>query len=316
MTANSPLRQIATDVTPTDEREIAQAIHRIESAARLLERSNFGVLDWEASGSCAKSTAICPVDDLDMMVYLDPDAWLTQRGERYQPSTVIGKFAERFEIARRVHVENGALTVRRQNSSIRLQYHKAGAVHIDIVPAFWINGNAHRVAEIPDRYGKDWIRTCVRRQLNLLDREDDNFHSLRRAIRLLKVWRTGHKLRDLKSYALELLAVYCCQNGAPRSDVGTFRHVLEWMVRTGMREPVVIPDIITRYELPKRSAVVIMDVGVKDNNVAGNIDAPTRDGIVRTARGTLKALGMLDEAIEASQTRTAQKLLKDAMGRG
>ncbi len=315
MTANTLLRQLATTVTPSQE-DFNHARYRIESAAKLLYRSEFGVRDYEVSGSCAKRTAVCPVDDLDVMVYLDPSVWITRQGTRYQPSTVIRLFAERFEIARRVHIENGHLTVRRQNSSIRLQYHKEGSVHIDIVPAFWINENSHRVAEIPDRYGKNWIRTCVRRQLNLIDREDDPYHSLRRAIRLLKVWRNGHKLKELRSYALELLAVFRWQNGAPHSDVGTFRQVLEWIVLTGMREPVAIPDIISRYELPKRHAVVIMDVGVHSNNVASNVDAPTRDGIVRVARATLRGLDQVDEALESGQTRTAIRLLKDAMGRG
>lgn len=312
MTVTDWLRELATRYTPTPD-EIQKAVDRAEKLGRLFKSSGFGVLDCELGGSCQKWTAIRPVEDVDMFVYLDEGVWFTRQGSRYQPATVIRTFIERIEQARWIHIVNGHVTLRRQSRSLRVIYHKEGSVHIDIVPAIWLNENKHRVAEIPDRENKMWIRTCVRRQENLLNKLDNRYHFLRRGIRLLKVWRNHHRLKKLRSYALELLAMHACIEGAPNSDVGVFRYVLARMVETGLRQPIVLEDIISRYVIPD-DPVVIMDVGVHDNNVASEITAGDRRQIVSTAKKTLEMLHAAETALAAGQLRTARSWFRQAVG--
>ena len=312
MTISNWLRELTTEYTPTTD-EIKQAVDRTDSLGRLFRNSGFGVLDWELGGSCEKWTAIRPVDDVDMFVYLDGEAWLTRQGDRYQPSTVIRMFRERIEQARWIHIVNGHVQLRTQSRSLRVIYHKEGSVHIDIVPAIWVNQNPHRLVEIPDRENKRWIQTCVRRQANLLNKLDNGFHFLRRGIRLLKIWRNHHRLTLLRSYALELLAIHASMEGAPQSDVGIFRHTLERMVETGLRQPIVLPDIISHYDIP-RHPMVIMDVGVRDNNVASGITAAERRKIVTVARKTLELLQEAGIALTAGKVRIARSRFRQAVG--
>lgn len=297
-----------------DEAELDLAMKRADELGAMLANSDFGVQRWELGGSCQKRTAIHPVNDVDLFVYLDEEYWTDSWGQRCPPDEFLRAFVDRIEYAKRYHVRKGNISIRPQNRSLRVIYHREGSIQIDVVPAIWRNRNSQRLADIPDVNSGTWISTCVTRQANLLFKLDNQYHPLRRAIRLLKLWKRHHKLERLRSYVLELLAMHARDNGAALFDIGIFMSVLRRIVDYHLQEPIVIPDVIKQYDCPA-DLVVIMDVGVKGNNVASNINFQERQRIVATARRTLEYIDRAYSAFDHGHEQAAFIALQQAVGR-
>src|SRR4051794_21910549 len=103
-------------------------LRRAERVARILENDrDLSVLATRLGGSCAKRTAIHPVEDVDLFVYLDAATWVRGDGQMYQPHTVLRMFHERLERTFRKPVADGVVSLRRQDHSVRVRYIKEGA---------------------------------------------------------------------------------------------------------------------------------------------------------------------------------------------
>lgn len=78
----------------------------------------FDLTDRTCGRSIGKGTAIKPVSDVDLYLYLDEAAWQTTRGEALRPSTIIGRLRSR--VATRLHFEldAGHATIRKQGLEV------------------------------------------------------------------------------------------------------------------------------------------------------------------------------------------------------
>jgi hypothetical protein len=224
-------------LTP-DDAAVATAVERAERVGRIIKNDrNLAVLESQIGGSCAKKTALAPVKDVDLFLYLDQYAWQKTDGSNYSPQTVLRDFEVRLRRTFRRHIESRDIIIRRQDHSLRIRYLREGAIHIDVVPALW-DGNKAYLVDIPERSTKRWVKTCIPRQHLLLERLDAPNRYLRRAIRLLKHWRNVHKL-NLRSYALEILAAHAVARRVDTAHArAVFVSVLEWIAETGLNEPV------------------------------------------------------------------------------
>lgn len=314
MTLHQRLSELLSACSPS-EADVALALKRAERVGKILRNEpGFGTDHWEVGGSCAKGTAIFPVKDVDLFVYLDETCWRTTKGGRYQPGTLISLFKQRLCQTYALHIDKGDVRVKAQDHSVRVEYLKEGSQHIDVVPALW-KKNPQCVAEIPEKSSAGWVRTSIWRQQRILDDLDSHTKALRGGVRLLKVWRRHHRITCLKSYGLELLAMAAWQRGCAQSPGGVFLDVLRHMVETSLRDPIIIDHHLKNFELPKRKAVVIMDAAVKANNVARTMNTEDRRDVVRCARFTLECLEEVSGAGAAGRDRAAKAAFRSALGK-
>lgn len=311
MLLDSFLDELARALSPSDS-SFEQAVRRAARIGKILERDPYmEVAFTEVGGSCGKQTAIEPLNDADLFVYLTPGSWTGSRGADFASATVLREFENRVEHAYRSHVDEGRVRVRRQTHSLRLEPLGVGSISVDVVPLRW-DGNRDHIVMVPDRETRGWRTTCVTRQHQLINDLDCPGRPVRRAIRLLKWWRTQHDL-PLRSYAIEVLVLHAAYNGVRKHPRTLVCSVLDHIAATGLREPIIIPYYGEATRL-KRAAVHIVDPALPENNVADNVDSSGRARVVRLARRSRAYLERVEDALSGNRHRTAERLFSSVFG--
>lgn len=303
------LKALLNGLSTADE-HYANAARRAEAYATTLRNDgDFGVIGTRVGGSIGKGTAIAPLSDVDLYVYLDARHWQT-RGRALQPGTVIGRLHGRLEKRLTFEISQGHTRLRRQTHSVGIRFNRPGSVGIDVVPAL-VDDEDATVAWIPRRRTTQYVQTSVGRQLQLFDAIDSPFRYLRRGIRLLKFWNREHG--QLPSYAVEILGVHAVARGCPRTEMGVFLAALDFVGETNMRSPVAVQHFF-RYRLPRRRACVVMDPAMPDNNVCAEWGAADGDRLGAAARYTLAKLRKAVTFTESGRDGVAAECLSEAFG--
>ncbi|MCY1071197.1 nucleotidyltransferase [Nannocystis sp. RBIL2] len=307
-----PALKYLLDGLSTTDTTYAAANDRAERYARSLENDrDFGVVGTRIGGSIGKGTAIAPLSDVDLYVYLSQEHWRTSRREALLPSTVIGRL--RARIVKRLHFEisEGHVSIRSQKHSVGIRFRKPNSVGIDVVPALVENGDASE-ALIPRRGTDEFVETSVERQIDLIKRLDSPFRYLRRGIRLLKFWNRQTDV-GLHSYAVEVLGMHAVHRDCKRTDTGVFLSALRFIAATDMRSPVYI-DHFFRFSPRARRSCIIMDPAMPNNNLGELLDA--RDGyrLGAAARSTLRKLDKAADFADRGNMRISAECLSEAFG--
>ena len=161
------------------------------------------------SGSYAKNTAINTKFDFDLVSPFKRDAF--------------GTLKEMYEAVYEFLYDNynNAATVRKQKVSIGLVFNAdkdGNVVKIDVVPGRELNQDKYDNDNnlnlyVYNKYGKidagsEKIKTNIQAQIdNIKDRADKEKDSIRKIIRLLKVWKTNKGEYPTKSFFLELVTI-------------------------------------------------------------------------------------------------------------
>lgn len=280
----------------------------------LLADKDMSVTGYELSGSISKETAVDPVSDIDVVIYLDPYGWRSTRGVLYAPSTVLKVIEDRLSHTYTVHIRRGDVRIRRQTHSVGVIYSGAQSLDIDVVPAIWDDGSGDRLVRIPERGTGDWILTSVYRQKQALDRLDAPGRPLRRGIRALKVWRNNLEV-DIHSYGLEtIVMVLVAENVVRRSVESIVLGTLEWLEE--------IPDVRAigcmlfdhRDDEPGRYAACAFDPAVPGNNVLSYLTHAECKRIATRARKTLRQLTDAKECLAEGDLSAALEVVEEAFG--
>jgi len=281
------LKRLLDDLSTADATYDTARTRAQKYANTLIRDREFGVVGAQVGGSIGKGTAIKPLSDVDLYLYLDEPSWQTTRGEALRPSTIIGRL--RARVAQRLHFEldAGHARIRKQRHSVGIHFVKRGSVGIDVVPAI-VRGGDIQEALIPNRRIDAFVATSVERQLALIEELDSPLRYLRRGIRLLKFWNRQADAH-LHSYAVEVLGMFVVTRECKRTALGVFQAALEFMAATNMREPVFIQRYFD-YRPPRRRACIIFDPAMPDNNLGDHLGAHVGDRLGTAARRSLARL--------------------------
>ena len=197
-TCEDLLYDLLGDIEPTATQRKAAA--RSQNCLRdALYDSSFGsrIVDTYLSGSYARDTAVRPLDDVDVVVIVDPRTWeIGWFSGTPDPSKVLTSFAN-------------AIRRRYPDSSVHLQTRSVGLklyhLDIDVIPAIDAGGN---VLRIPDRSKGDWIKSAPKRHTELAtdvnNMRDGRFKPL---VKLLKTWNNNlPSTAHVKSFLIETIA--------------------------------------------------------------------------------------------------------------
>lgn len=195
------LWQLAADIEPTRQEKHAAA--RSQRYLReVLNTGHFGrrVQGVHLSGSYARDTAITPLEDVDIIVLVDPAEWSKGLLARYpEADTILQSFATAL---RRRYPESSVFLQRR---SIRLElYH----IHIDLVPAIADESTPNHIL-IPDRSASGWIKSGPRihtREASALNARCGGL--FKPLVKIAKFWNLNlPSTTRLKSFQVETMAV-------------------------------------------------------------------------------------------------------------
>lgn len=197
---NSFLLQAARRIEPTKAQK-DRAVISHNHLRGLMSDGRFGgrIVGTYLSGSYERSTAIAPLDDVDIIFLIDPSKWKTSfLSSRPSPEALISSFAGA------VKTRYPSSKVVRQRRSVCLELNH---LSLDLVPAISMDSTGTYI-EIPDRNLDTWIRSSPKTHSDYSTRVNQaNAGHLKPIIKLLKHWNTQiPSTANLKSFAIETLA--------------------------------------------------------------------------------------------------------------
>lgn len=194
------LRGLASRIEPTQAQK-AGAVRSHNCLRELLQTGQFGnrILDTYLTGSYARDTAIAPLDDVDMVVVVDPAEW--QSGFLFgkpPPEKILQSFAS----AIRYRYPQSSLRTQRRSICLSLNH-----LDIDVVPAINVAGQAHRI-EIPDGDSGEWVISAPKVHAVIATEINQRHRGLfKPLVKLLKSWNSElPQTARLKSFAVETIA--------------------------------------------------------------------------------------------------------------
>ncbi len=167
------------------------------------------------SGSYAKNTAMNTKFDFDMVCPFKRNAFGSNGTLKQMYEDVFDFLYEKYK---------DVATVRKQKVSIGIEFFADGdVVKIDVVPGRELNQDQYKNDENLNLYvyykygnfeeGSERIKTNVQDQIkNIKDRATNEKDSIRKVIRLLKVWKNTKYNYPTKSFFLELITIKAFDN--------------------------------------------------------------------------------------------------------
>jgi hypothetical protein len=257
-------------------------------SARVASGGEYALEEILSSGSVAKKTAIHPLADMDVAVYLRPEQ-VPARDIPRVLDYVRGLLREMYPLKDEADFSPGRFAVR-----VRFREQE---LDVDVVPVI-PNGGPDRAGAVINRHTGEWVNTSIPAHVRFIRECAGEHPNFRELVRLTKWWRREREVR-FKSFLIELLWAHVLREelvaGAELGEamLGFFAYI----IRSGLREPISFPAADgTRPEPPRDATVVVLDPVNPVNNVAAGMDAAQREALVAACRYSLENLASAQTA--------------------
>jgi tRNA nucleotidyltransferase (CCA-adding enzyme) len=256
---------------------------------------DFDLVKLRASGSTAKHTAIRrrrgEGSDADVAAYLrvaDPNV---------DVATVLDWLRDRcIEVYGGTKVEDDFVL---SDHAVGITMRSTG-LKIDVVPVLY-TGEPDDKGYLVTREGTKVLTSVTLHLLFMQERKDDAGDGYRELIRLLKAWVRESKSTDrelrCKSFLIELLVAHMWEtgwNGQPlqvNDYPRAIEQVLSYIVRTGLKQPIVFTDYYEANEVASSSdPIQVWDPVNPENNVTATYTELDRQRLVQHAKTALEAV--------------------------
>lgn len=279
----------------------------------IAKNPGFSLVKMLHAGSVAKGTALRPVNDFDVAVYVKQDEAPTEVGK------LIEWTAERLREAYAGLIDSSQVEVGTHCVTIHF---KSSGTSVDVVPVLY-QGDPQDRGYLVTKDTGDLLLTSVRLHLEFIrKRKGDCPDHWAQVIRFVKWWIRQHKpeegqslLREgqfkFKSFMAELICAHLLDEDIVRFDDYTvaMEGFFDWVVRTGLSQRVAFTDYYEASVLPSTrvGAIEVFDPVNPDSNVARLYDDDNRKRIVLAAEEALDAITearyatTLNQAVECWQ---------------
>jgi hypothetical protein len=197
---DAALRAVLQSIEPTPaQKDGARRSHN--HLRRLLDSGQMGprIGDIYLSGSYARNTAIAPLDDVDLIVEIDPAAWRSDYLFSARPSPE--RLLQSFASALRYRYPHSSVIRQRRSVCLRLNH-----LDIDVVPA--IPTDQEGIILVPDRYSDDWIRSAPKLHTRIASAVNaKQLGQLKPLVKIVKLWNSNLPANArCKSFMIETIA--------------------------------------------------------------------------------------------------------------
>lgn len=275
MTQGELFHKFVRNIKPTENENQRARKHR-DYAKRMLDRRDLGIIGSRNYGSYAKNTAIRPLNDIDYVIYIDPDEYPHDNMDR-----ILHRIASSL---RSSYPQNNVEAGMR---SIKITY--SDGFSVDLVPALTNNKNPpYEPARILDRNTGDWIDTSPSKHVEFTKLINDVWGSYRLFVQMFKVWKNQRR-RSFRSFFLALLIADAVENahlpgGWGETIYTIFKHVSDH----GLDNPIFFTQFHPKPSQMPDEAVVVLDPVNPLNNVASDFDRDKKKEFLNSWRADMK----------------------------
>lgn len=240
------------------------------------------------SGSYAKNTAINTKFDFDMVTPFKRNAFGTNGTLKQMYNDVYDFLYEKYK---------DEATVIKQKVSIGLEFNSdkdGDSIKIDVVPGREYNQEQYKDDKNLNLYvynkygnieaGSEYIKTNIQNQIdNIRDRATNEKDSIRKIIRLLKVWKNTKNNYPTKSFFLELITLKAFDNSIIEGNLwDKLKTTLEY-----------IRDNVTK------EGFTLKDPGNSSNNLADTLTNYEKQQLSEDMKNMLNRIDENDENIKS-----------------
>lgn len=263
-----------------EEKLLKEYITKKDEIKRVLEEKYKGnIYSPFNSGSYAKNTAINIKFDFDMVTPFKRNAFGARGTLEQMYNEVYDFLCEKYK---------DEASIRKQKVSIGLEFNSdrdGDSIKIDVVPGREYNQEQYKDDKNLNLYvykqygnfenGSDRIKTNIQAQIdNIKGKADKEKNSVRKIIRLLKVWKNNAKKDYPKSFFLELITIRAFEDEKIEGNVWeTLRIVLEF-----------IRDNVTKDNF------ALKDPGNSGNNLMDTLTNSEREQLSRDIKNMLERI--------------------------
>jgi predicted nucleotidyltransferase len=204
------------------EEQLEATRQQIELSDKI--RSNLrGIREIQLIGSYARKTAIRPLNDIDLLLVLDPQT----HGERSTCAPTL--LLEDVLRALRQCYPSSVPATRIQKRSVGIEFKSTG-IGFDLIPAFELppqdkDGDKARIYQIPNRSEDNWIQTSPEIHARACVTANDRVGGmLNRLIKDAKHWNQSHRDangdKPLRSFHLEVMSYEAFKDKPDNERIG------------------------------------------------------------------------------------------------
>ncbi|HET7552692.1 MAG TPA: CBASS oligonucleotide cyclase [Gemmatimonadaceae bacterium] len=241
------------------------------------DHPDFALIKMLHFGSLAKATAISPLRELDLAVYLRP--------ERLRSHELHAVLSTARDLLIQVYPQMEPSQFVIDPPAVTIHFRTSG-LNVDVVPVI-PNGKPDDRGQLALTYPQ-WVETSIPLHLQFI-RDRAQRHSLYRAlVRLTKWWRQERDV-PLQSFLIELLWARLVDGDSVPDDLQeALLAFFAYIERTRLEERIVFPDNYCPAEAePTGDLVQVMDPVTPTNNVAARITCADRDAVLQAAEAAL-----------------------------
>jgi hypothetical protein len=185
-----------------------------------LEKQLLGVISTFLSGSYRRHTQRRPVDDIDLLVLLDPVEYLTEASVLGLTVEVAKSILTQLEAALRNAFKTAKIV--RFNRGVQIKFADSG-ITFDVVPAFRFAENVFYIPDTDLSSGTwGWLKTNPKEQERLVSEANAKCGEM--LVPLVKLLKAAHaeagKPGELSGFHLEAMAYHALQHAPQRYDEG------------------------------------------------------------------------------------------------
>ena len=269
LTINEVFSRFINRIKPT-QAELGRARSRRNYLEKRVLSLDMGVFEVRNSGSYAKGTAIHPLNDIDVVFYIDTKKY---------PYDTLGRVLHRIARELRPSYPNNPIEV--GNRSIKLKY--TDGFSIDIVPALSDNRKIER-AEIIDRETGSWIRTSIPKHVEFANRMNKVNGKYKNLVRMFKIWKNMRQ-RNYPSFFLSLLVAHAVKKGLPKGWEQSVYTVFETIQEMRLNSPIHFTDYYRHIKVVSNDPVIVVDPSNPRNNVTNFMDAAIKRSFLNAWNG-------------------------------
>jgi Second Messenger Oligonucleotide or Dinucleotide Synthetase domain len=271
---------------PADKRkEYHEQVDRLvaELSRSLRDKMEIKITRVVKAGSFAKftilrKTSVDPVD-VDVVFYIS--------GRSVDQETLQGLNDTIYDLLVKIYPNKDVEDFEIQRKAATVSFVGTG-LSVDIVP----------VIEDASRPSYGWqfdlqdgskMQTCAPCQVQFVRDRKNQDKDFRTLVRLGKKWRNHAELKQLKSFAIELILAYILDKESSAGSVEQrFRRFLLYIAQSGLKEKIQFPENTAPFG-SFDDPVVILDPVYSLNNVTSRITEAEREQIVAAAQAAWEA---------------------------
>jgi len=268
------------------------------------EHPEFGLIKMLHSGSVRKGTAIKPINDMDVAVYVKAESVDSDDEDQilnYVRDALV-------EIYTKHNMKKDQFSI--GHHCVKVSF-KGSGLDVDVVPII-PNGEPNDLGHLITRDTAERVLTSIPLHLEFIRNRKKSNGNYATMVRVIKHWRNVREFK-MKSFLIELIWAHIADTEGISDDiVSALQQFFRYIIRTQLKDTIIFEDYYKKSKVTiALNSSNIFDPVNPENNVGASLDDHKREVIIEEAE---EALAALSHSIQASTKGVATDNFKKIFG--